>query len=165
MRHLLLYAVLLPLSAQKPGDLLVATAANRDPGFAGTVLLLIHCDSQSATALVLNRPLAGSARSQISGWTGAELPVYAGGPVAAGLNGLVPRGGCRQPAAGVCLENRREALEKLLPGSGARLYIGYTGWTRPQLDAEIRRGLWQVRRATPETVFTPAPKPKPPAVR
>jgi hypothetical protein len=100
MRHLLLYAVLLPLSAQKPGDLLVATAANRDPGFAGTVLLLIHCDSQSATALVLNRPLAGSARSQISGWTGAELPVYAGGPVAAGLNGLVPRGDPSRPVAG-----------------------------------------------------------------
>jgi len=44
------------------------------------------------------------------------------------------------------------------PPSIFRVYIGYTGWTAPQLQNEVERGFWHVLAGSSSIVFDPNPE-------
>jgi putative transcriptional regulator len=76
---------------------------------------------------------------------------------------------------GIYLSADRELLLRLLgrdkPMDGLRIFIGHSGWSPTQLEGEISRGDWTVKRAESEAIFNgksehpwPAPAaPKPSA--
>jgi putative transcriptional regulator len=142
-------------SAQQlaPGKLLMATAKSRDPDFARSVILLIHYDSESAIGLMLDKPATVPISDILPEAKGKSVMVYAGGPVAIGVRGLLRS---NSPPFFSVISNRPRLLKLIFggaPASSFRIYAGYTGWTAPQLQSEVARGLWKVLPADPRTVW------------
>lgn len=145
-----------------PGSLLVASTKSHDPDFARSTVLLIEYDGRSAVGLMLNKPTDISASELLPQLKGKPLVVYAGGPVAIGIRGLL-----RSPSAPFfrVVTNKSELLQLIsrgTPSSSFRLYAGYVGWTAAQLQSEISRGLWKVVAGSSGAIFgTPDPRAHP----
>ena len=153
------------------GSLLVASRELGDPNFATTVVLLVRYDKdeEGVVGLVINRQTrvtVSRALEGIKGSRGRTDYVYAGGPV--GRSGMLALIRSRSKItdaervfADVQLLSSKVQLEKVLSGtadpSTFRAYVGYAGWTVPQLKAEIEAGAWHIFRGDPDLVFDPNP--------
>lgn len=127
------------------GSVLAATTKTHDPDFARSTVLVIQYDGRSAMGLMLNKPTKLSASEFLPEAKGEPIVVYAGGPVAIGIRGLVRSS---SPPFFQVVTNKGELLQLIsrrTPATSFRLYAGYVGWTAPQLQSEIARGLWKVR--------------------
>ena len=120
------------------GEILIATAKSHDPMLARSVVLLIHCDSENAMGLILNRPNGKG---------------YEGGPIELGVRTLM-RSSAKPEGA-----ERVAGDIYLLPGisKSGRVFVGYAGWSAQQLKDEIERGLWKVHAPDSRLVFDPDP--------
>jgi putative transcriptional regulator len=159
--RLLVCLMLLAASCQSQqlaaGALLVATAKSHDPDFAGSVVLLIRYDSESAIGLMLNKPTTVPISEVLPEAKVKSITVYAGGPIALGLRGLVRS---NSPPFFSVISNKPQLLKLIssgAPPSSFRIYAGYTGWTARQLQSEVARGLWKVLPAVPDRLFQDTP--------
>ena len=155
-----LLLALLALSANPQplatGNLLVATAKSYDPDFAGSVVLLIRYDRESAIGLMLNKPTLVPIGEVLPDVKGKSVRVFAGGPVTIGVRGLLES---KAPPFFDVVSNKIELLRTIASGKPPlRVYAGYTGWTAPQLQSEVARGLWKVLPASAGAVFDPHPE-------
>jgi putative transcriptional regulator len=124
------------------GNLLIATSKSHDPELARSVILLIHYDFESAIGLILNKPASVPITEVLPDAKGKSILVFAGGPVPIGVRGLLPS---KASPYFTVVSNRTQLLRIIAAGEPPmRLYAGYTGWTAPQLQSEIARGLWKV---------------------
>lgn len=135
------------------GDLLVATEKSHDSDFAHSAVVLIQYDRESAVGLMLGKPTEIPITEILPEAKGRRVVVYAGGPLAIGVRGLV-----RTKAAPYfrVVSNRTELLRLIargIPASEFRVYAGYVGWTARQLQSEIDRGLWRVEAADAKAIF------------
>lgn len=141
--------------------LLVATPALIDPSFVATVILLLDVngddDPGGAVGVVVNRPSGVAVSEVLLPWAGlVDEPevLYQGGPVstedALGVAWL--RAGAQAPvgfrslgAGGLGLVDLDTPVE-LIRGAlaGLRIYAGYAGWGRGQLEREVDDGFWYV---------------------
>ena len=157
---LLLTAVLASAQTVKTGQLLIATTAPHDPDFTRTVVLIVHADEHGVAGLFLNRPTDADIGKVLPGLTqAADKTVYAGGPLALGINALVrsrirPAEGHRI-AGDIWLIADQEAIARIFSRSKqpARVYIGQCGWSVQQMQSEIARKLWTVSLADADVVF------------
>ena len=150
------------------GRLLVATPVLGDGIFDRSVVLIIeHDDTEGAFGVVLNRPSTTDVGGALPGWArlAASPPVvFVGGPVS--------------PEAAICLARMSNAdAEGWVPVVGSigaldlsqdadalaaavdevRLFAGYAGWTRGQLEEEIEEGAWFVVDALEADVLNADP--------
>jgi putative transcriptional regulator len=146
------------------GKLIVSSPSLIDPNFRKTVVLIAHHDEEGALGLVLSRPSdvpAVEAVPVLDGLPGAEDPVFVGGPV--------------QPDAFMVLaefEDVDEAAAPIIDGLGfmpadaepgelaikrLRLFAGYSGWGRGQLEDELAEDSWIVVDAAAEDAFADDP--------
>jgi putative transcriptional regulator len=138
------------------GKLLVATAKSHDPDLAGSVVLLIRYDSESAIGLMLNKPTPVPISEVLPDLKSKSVTVFAGGPVTIGVRGLLES---KAPPFFTVVSNKTDLIRIVASAKPLlRLYAGYTGWTAPQLQGEIARGLWKVLPASAGTVFDPHPE-------
>lgn len=138
------------------GRLLVATPALAGGAFASSVVLLLGHDAEGTLGVVLNRPGSVPVADVAPGWeravTGPAV-VFVGGPVqqdavlALGRSGNPPL-----PGLGVGLIDLSGA-----PTRDSRLFRGYAGWGRGQLDGELEADAWLVVEAAPEDPLTARP--------
>ncbi len=79
------------------------------------------------------------------------VTVYAGGPIAIGVRGLVRM----KTAPFFSVVVNKPQLLKLISTepSSVRIYAGYVGWTARQLESEVERGLWRVRPPDAKEIF------------
>ena len=138
------------------GRLLVATPLLIDPNFWRTVVLLLQHDEEGSIGLVLNRPTLERVETHIPDW----------GPVAA-KPGIVHFGGPVDPRVAIGLATGHDGESTGVPGlslvdleaspgpepAAVRIYSGYSGWGRGQLEAEITEGSWYVVTAAPDDPF------------
>ena len=137
------------------GKLLVMERQAPDPNFAETVILLIHYGSDGVVGIALNRP-AGAPVSRLDEFKGTgnrSDPLYVGGPVEPDtITALVrttnaPPGALRI-AADLYVVQTRRGLEAALKASKGpedlRIYLGYCGWSLPQLQNEVKLGSWYI---------------------
>ncbi len=151
------------------GKLLVASADLGDPNFTKTVVLLVQYDDDGVVGLILNRrskvPIS-RVLDELPGAKDRPDPVYAGGPVGrTDVLALVRSG--RQPGdakhvfGDVFLVSSKEGLEKTFTSAtdadAAHLYLGYSGWTKPQLAHELDLGAWYIFQGSDKAVFDSAP--------
>jgi putative AlgH/UPF0301 family transcriptional regulator len=177
MRTLLTLALLsatLPAQSKNPKDLapailLVASRDLADPNFAKTVILLVHCDADSALGLIVNRHTdvavsrlfedskAGKAR---------EDSIYLGGPVEIstvfGLFESPAKLKGADPVFGeTYLISTKALLEKTVSGRPDpdvfHVYLGYAGWTNEQLRNEVELGMWFIFQADTSSIFDSHP--------
>jgi putative transcriptional regulator len=156
-------------SRLRAGLFLYAAPGQADPRFAESVVLLVKHEAEGSMGLVVNRPTDVSLQEALKGIgesAASDLPLWWGGPVQPeAIFALVrsPPPGSRTQTVmpGVHLtgdlDDVRAALSDRDPGSGLRVYSGYTGWAAGQLRAEVRRGTWILDRADASSVFAADP--------
>jgi len=146
------------------GKLLLASPRLADPNFAQSVVLMIQHNEQGALGLVLNRPLTISVRQACE--TTLDAPCEAdgflhhGGPCEGPL--MVLHGNELAKDAdvfpGVFFTTEKSKIESLLKHQTqlARYFVGYSGWSAGQLEAEMELESWVVVEAAPDHVFQDA---------
>jgi putative transcriptional regulator len=147
------------------GRLLVATPDLRDPNFNRTVVHVLAHDDNGAFGLVLNRPSHMSVGEVLEPWAdqvGGPSVLFIGGPVQPdGVIGLARTSGSgdgfvplRGELGTVDLDLRPENLPRLYR---LRLFAGYSGWSKGQLEAEVAMGGWIVLDADDDDTFSTEP--------
>jgi putative transcriptional regulator len=151
------------------GRLLVAAPALVDPNFAHSVVLLLDYDDNGALGVVLNRPSPVPVGDVLPHWSdvvGEPGVLFHGGPVsldsALGVATLPsPDGepiGWRRLFDDTGMLDLDTPTELVVPAvSGMRIFIGYAGWGREQLEAELAEGSWYVVASEPSDLLTGDP--------
>jgi putative transcriptional regulator len=158
------------------GALLLARDALTDPNFSNGIVLVCQYGEDGAYGLVLNRPshmpLGEIFEHPPAGFGGPETPrrVYIGGPVQPTElqilqvldAGIEPVTQSLEVAENVHLGGAWQELEDILSRDPRhlRLFLGYSGWGKGQLEEEIEAGAWEVIRtdirkllAAPDSVW------------
>ena len=152
------------------GKILVARRDLSDPAFAESVIVLVRYDQDGTVGLMINRPtdmpISRALRDLKLGGDRSD-PVYRGGPVEpvsvlALLRSRVQPEGAAPVFGDVYMVSTKAVLEKTLAGGPGpdefRVYLGYCGWTRRQLENEVRQGAWQIFNRSADQVFDPDAK-------
>ena len=144
------------------GQLLVAAPAMVDPNFARTVVVLCDIDDDGAIGLVLNRPSQSPVSEYLPQWTAATPPVvFVGGPVQPEIAvGFIEHSG--QAPIGFTSVSGSVGLfdlatpPELVEGAVSllRVFSGYSGWARGQLESEIEAGDWIIIEAASSDHFS-----------
>lgn len=139
------------------GKLLVATPSLIDPNFYRTVILMLQDDEEGTVGVVLNRPSEEPVEDHLPEWLDRTMPphvIHFGGPV--------------EPEVAIGLSTSDEGMPASVPGLNlvdlsspppasegpeVRIYSGYAGWGKDQLEAEIEMGSWYVVQASPDDPF------------
>jgi putative transcriptional regulator len=162
--------------------LLIAKPDLPDDDFTDSVVLVMNNLGPAPVGIVVNRPTRITVPElfpDVSRLARLRDKVYFGGPVDFGaiwflVRAPTPPEHAMQAFDGVYLSADRNFLLKLLgrpnPMEGLRIFIGHAGWAPGQLESEIDRGAWTLRRADPEAVFNgksehPWPAPREPKDR
>ena len=149
---------------------LVASPALKDPNFLGTVIYLLDHNDNGTLGFIVNRPL-DLPLSELWEDVPARLKhiriAAFGGPVDR-HKGLLLHGSLDIPdahrmAEGVAIGGNIPALvERYAAGpdpSGPRLFLGHSGWTTGQLEAELDAGSWLIRPGKLAWLLDPSPRP------
>jgi putative transcriptional regulator len=151
------------------GKVLVASRNLGDPNFAETVILIVQYDAGGVVGLVLNHRTKLPLSRALDGSKAAKDlsdPVYLGGPVdrrvvMALLKSPAQLDGAKPVFDGISLISTKALFDKTIaarPEANAfRVYFGYAGWNREQLQKEMELGAWFVFPADAETVFNSDP--------
>jgi putative transcriptional regulator len=137
------------------GKLLVMERQAPDPSFAETVILLIHLGSDGVVGIALNRPASVpvSRLDEFKGTGDRSDPLYVGGPVEPDTITALVRTANAPPGAlrigtDLYVVQTKRGLEAALKASKGpedlRIYLGYCGWTLPQLQNEVKLGSWYI---------------------
>lgn len=170
----LLSASILLAQSRRPedlrvGKLLVVPRESPDPRFAESVVLLVHYADDGTVGLMINRQtkLSGSrVLGDLKGSSNYSQPAYAGGPVQLEVVqalAQLPAGphDATHIFGNVYLVSKKEELEKaLVAGKGSkelRIYLGYCGWSRGQLENELNLGGWYIFDGSEGLVFDSNP--------
>lgn len=132
-----------------------------DPHFRHTILYLSHHSAEDgALGFILNRPLAQKTGDlPISGPVEhvAHVPIFEGGPVQ--RNQIIVASLEWDEITGAC------CFQPLEPPEGEfefpaghddklRVFLGYAGWSKNQLEREIASNSWLVLKPHPELLKT-----------
>src|SRR5579859_415222 len=152
------------------GQMLVASRDLRDPNFAETVVLLVRYDEESVVGLILNRrtqiPIA-RVFPDLKEAKGQTDPIFRGGPVEraaalALLRGRTKPEEAEHVFANVSMISSRALLDKTIAArldpSMFHIFLGYAGWTGPQLQGEIKLGAWHIFPGSAAAVFDSDPE-------
>ena len=143
------------------GKVLVATTALLDPNFAQAIVLIVQHDENGAMGLVLNRPLDTTVQEA---WTQVSAvpypnasPLFQGGPCEGPLM-VVHRQEQRgqvELLKGLYLSSDADSVRALVTDDVAPLkfFVGYSGWSATQLEAELAEGSWHVAEVAVEDVL------------
>jgi len=147
----------LPKAGDLSGSLLVAHPMMADPNFRHTILFLSHHSAKDgALGFILNRPLGQSAGELEVGELLehiSNVPIFEGGPVQ--RNQVIVASLEWDATCDAC---RFEPLQKPegefeLPAGHddkLRVFLGYAGWSKNQLEKEIALNSWLVVKPHPE---------------
>jgi putative transcriptional regulator len=150
------------------GKFLVASRKLLDPNFAESVVLLVDYQEDGVVGLVVNRRthLPISEALGIAEAKRRPDPVYTGGPVEDLAVMALARlhagpDGAKHVLGDLYLISTKSLLAKTmaspLPASDFHVYLGYAGWTGPQLRHEVDIGGWFIFPGDAALVFDPNP--------
>ena len=147
---------------------LIAMPAMADPNFAQTVTYICKHDTEGAFGIVINRPSdlsLGEMLSQLAikleNRRMAERPVLSGGPVEPERGFVLhrsdrPYDATLEIGGELKLTSSPDILAALGNGTGPEpvlVVLGYAGWGRGQLEAELATNTWLTVPADPAIVF------------
>jgi putative AlgH/UPF0301 family transcriptional regulator len=152
------------------GKLLVASRDLLDPNFAQTVVLLVRYADDSVVGLIINRrtqiPMS-RVFPDVKEAKGQTDTIYRGGPVErtaalALLRARTKPDEAEHIFANVSMISSRSLLDKTiaegLDPSMFHVYLGYSGWTKRQLQGEVELGAWRILPGNAAAVFDPDPE-------
>ena len=145
---------------EKPaaGLLLAAHPSQHDGYFKHTVvLLMLHSFEEGALGLILNWPLRKTLReydSELSDSKLGGIPLYDGGPVSRDKLILVAwkwnsKEGIQKFYFGIDEDKARQIIE-VDPEFEIRGFLGHSGWSEGQLEAELEADSWVLSTIGPD---------------
>ena len=147
---------------------LIAMPAMADPNFNETVTYLCKHDAEGAFGIVINRPsdlslaeMLGQLAMELKDRSLAEKPVVHGGPVEPQRGFVLHRSADAFEATlaigtEVKLTSSPDILAALGRGDGPEpvlVALGYAGWDRGQLEAELANNTWLTVPASSAIIF------------
>lgn len=150
------------LDEPSQGTFLVATRQLTGSGFSETVILLLTHSDEGTVGLVINRPSELPLRRELpQGGQPRQTHLLMGGPVALNSVRALVRTQANNDAGrkvmdGVMFTNDMDVLAEMAASdaeANIRYFVGYSGWSPGQLDAEIEYGSWHIVTADVDTVF------------
>lgn len=140
-----------PQSLGLSGSLLIAHPNLHDPNFRRTVVYLSTHDLKDGSfGVVINRPaekLVGELLPEAELGALGEIPVFVGGPVSA--DQLMFAAFAWRAAELECRLHLPIGEARELAGENAtavRAFIGYSGWSAGQLEAELQQKAWLTQK-------------------
>ncbi|WP_343604634.1 YqgE/AlgH family protein [Fluviicola sp.] len=137
------------------GDLLLSEPFLIDSNFSRVVILLCEHNDEGSFGLILNNTLEIEINELVTDFPEAKIPVGFGGPVERNQLFYVHRdasvSGSAIISAGLYLggnytEIKRMISENEMTPENLRFFIGYTGWSKGQLQSEIDELSWVVMK-------------------
>jgi len=159
--------------------LLIARHGLPDPNFGDAMVLVMNNLGPGPVGIIINRPMpvpVSHLFPDLKPLKKVSDKVYFGGPIDYGSVWFLFRAASAPQHAiqafdGVCVSADRQLLLQLLgrnkPMDSLRIFVGHAGWAPGQLEAEIARHDWTLRRAEVDTIFSgksehPWPSPRAP---
>lgn len=122
--------------------------------FEHTTILIVEHNQEGSTGFVTNKPFGKSLHDLIEFNHASPFPLMDGGPVdRTRLFVLHKRpdliDGGKQLHNGLCLGGNMEQVIKAINAEAVsqqeiQLFIGYCGWDKGELEAEIEEGSWSL---------------------
>lgn len=154
----------------KEGVFLVASPHLTDPYFYHSVVLLVKYGADGALGFIINKPTEISlaeALPEREDIKQLNLSLFFGGPVRRNLIFFLihtenPVAMSEKVFDDVYFTGNIEAVINAIKARDVshekiRVYFGYAGWAPGQLEREINRGSWIIKRADPEIIFSKDP--------
>ena len=147
--------------------LLIARAELPDPNFKDSIVLVMNHIGPSPAGVIINRPTripVSRLFPELETLAHFDDKVFFGGPVEIQSVSFLfrfekPPEHATEVLDGVYFSTDRELLRQLLgrdkPMEGLRIFIGFSGWERGQLEREIARGDWTLEPVDASTIFDP----------
>lgn len=159
--------------------LLIARDDLPESDFADSIVLVMNNLGPGPVGIIINRPMpipVSRLFPDIKRLAQVRDKLYFGGPVDFGavwflFRAATPPEHAIQACDGVYLSADRQLLLQLLgrdkPMDSLRIFVGHAGWAPGQLEAEIDRRDWTLKRAETEAIFSgksqhPWPSPRDP---
>ena len=146
-----------PSSLGLSGSLLIAHPSLSDPNFRRTVLIISASDAEEGSfGLIVNRAAEKTVGDLLPehelGVLGG-LPVFIGGPVARDQLTFAAFQWVDETLHVRTHLLLEEALEVAESGAGVvRAFLGYSGWSRGQIEAELEQKAWLVQKPDREVM-------------
>lgn len=146
-----------------PGTLLISDPFLKDPSFLRSVIFLCEHQEEGTVGFIINKLHDEPLENFITTISSTHFPLYYGGPVATNTLHFIHR----------CPDLISEGLEitdgifwggdfdtvltllnaNALQPNEIKFFIGYSGWSEGQLEAEIETKSWITRQATNELIY------------
>lgn len=145
------------------GKLLIAEPSIlNDSSFNRTIILITEHTKNNAVGFILNRPLAYTMNDLLPDIF-CDFTIYQGGPVEQDNLYFIHKVGNLIPESieignGIFWGGNFEALKyalnnELLTEKDIRFFLGYSGWSKNQLEREIQSKSWFVSENDYENIF------------
>ncbi len=151
------------MTTPAPGILLIADPFLKDPNFKRAVVFLCEHKDEGSFGFVLNRPYDYTLNELITGVEDIKVPVYFGGPVQMDTIHFLHQYPASIPGGfkvvdGIYWGGDFETAISLIRSGDIdinkiRFYIGYSGWSRGQLNDEFKGKSWLTVPATRNLIF------------
>jgi len=148
----------------KPGIIIQSTPLLQGTYFEDTVIYITEYNSKGAAGFIVNRPFPRKFNELEEFKYSIPFPLYEGGPVDKEhlfcihnqpvlINGSIP------VAGDICVGGDFKQAVRLINNHSIssqhiRLFIGYCGWDKGELEAEIEEGSWMILPAGGNDVTT-----------
>jgi len=151
-----------PQRAPQGGRVLIANPFLADGNFSRSVVMLCEHGDAGSVGFVLNRPTELSLSDILPDLCTPLLSIFQGGPVQLDTLHMLHRTpelyGGSEVAPGIFWGGSYDALqesisENLYQPIDLRLFVGYSGWSPGQLQAEIEAGSWLVAESSADLIF------------
>ena len=151
------------------GKLLVSEPFMMDGNFKrSAVLLCEHTQDEGTVGFILNKPIDMKIEELVGDFPEIESQVYYGGPVANDTLHYVHNVGdildnSVKVSKGIYWGGDFEKLKFLIKSGlvtpdNIRFFLGYSGWSVGQLEAEMEIGSWVIANMDPNYIFKLSPK-------
>lgn len=151
------------MTTPAPGILLIADPFLKDPNFKRAVVFLCEHQDEGSFGFVLNRPYDYTLDELITGVEDIKVPVYFGGPVQMDTIHFLHQYPTSIPGGFKVVDDIywggdfETAISLIRSGdvdiNNIRFYIGYSGWSRGQLNNEFKEKSWLTVQATRNLIF------------
>jgi len=157
------------MSKPRKGKLLVSEPFMMDGNFKrSAVLICEHTLAEGTVGFILNKPIDMKIDELVGDFPEMDAQVYYGGPVANDTLHYVHNKGAIldnsvEVAKGVYWGGDFEKLKFLIKNGlveakNIRFFLGYSGWSEGQLEAEMEIGSWVIANMDPNYIFQLSPK-------
>ncbi len=150
------------------GKLLLSEPFLKDYFFKRSVILMLDHDEYGSMGMIINRETEYFISDLVDGFPEFDSKVFLGGPVQTENIFILHRkgeliAGSQEVIPGLYWGGDFEQIKEMiklgvLKNTDLRFYLGYSGWSKGQLDGELKENSWIVAESKNEYLFAKQPK-------